>query len=145
MKPSSDIQTRGSISRVGVALPGIGVALLPKLACPACWPAYSALLAALGLGWLLEETWLLPLTAGLLAIAIGSLGYRAGARRGYRPFVLGSLAGLLVLVGKFAFDNVPVTYAGASLLVAASIWNAWPVRSNRPCARCVEDPIGDIG
>lgn len=25
------------------ALPGIGVSLLPKLMCPACWPAYAGL------------------------------------------------------------------------------------------------------
>lgn len=27
-----------------VALPGVGVSLLPKLACPLCWPAYVGLL-----------------------------------------------------------------------------------------------------
>ena len=29
-----------------LAMPGVGISLLPKLACPACWPAY-----AVGLNW----------------------------------------------------------------------------------------------
>jgi hypothetical protein len=33
-----------------VAAPGVGLSLLPKLACPACWPAYTGLLSSIGLG-----------------------------------------------------------------------------------------------
>lgn len=35
-----------TLKRTLVALPGVGVSLLPKLMCPACWPAY----AGIGLG-----------------------------------------------------------------------------------------------
>jgi hypothetical protein len=35
-----------------LAVPGIGLSLLPKIACPACWPAYAGLLSSLGLGFL---------------------------------------------------------------------------------------------
>jgi mercuric ion transport protein len=35
-----------------IVLPAIGVAMLPKLACPACWPAYAGLLSSVGLGFL---------------------------------------------------------------------------------------------
>jgi hypothetical protein len=31
-----------------LAVPGMGVAFLPKLACPACWPAYAGLLSGQG-------------------------------------------------------------------------------------------------
>ncbi len=34
--------------------PGVGLALLPKVTCPACWPAYAGVLSALGLGFLME-------------------------------------------------------------------------------------------
>jgi mercuric ion transport protein len=34
-----------------LALPGVGVSLLPKLTCPACWPAYAGLLSSVGLGF----------------------------------------------------------------------------------------------
>ncbi len=32
-----------------LALPGVGVSILPKLACPLCWPAYAGLLSSIGL------------------------------------------------------------------------------------------------
>src|SRR5437867_2381262 len=35
-------------------LPSVAFAFLPKLACPACWPAYAGLLSALGLSFLLS-------------------------------------------------------------------------------------------
>ena len=107
-------------------LPGIGSALLPKLACPACWPAYAGLLGSLGLGALIEARWLLPLTASFLVIAVGALAFRAGRRRGYAPFGLGLVASAVVLGGKFAIDSAGATYAGIALLVGASLWNAWP-------------------
>ena len=39
----------GGFRAVVASLPAIGGALLPKLTCPLCWPAYAALLGALGL------------------------------------------------------------------------------------------------
>ena len=41
------------------ALPATGVALLPGLTCPACWPAYGALLGSLGLGFVNYTPYLL--------------------------------------------------------------------------------------
>jgi hypothetical protein len=35
-------------------VPGIGVAHLPKLACPLCWPFYSGIVSSAGLGFLLS-------------------------------------------------------------------------------------------
>ena len=49
-----------------------------------------------------------------------------GMRRGYAPFWAGSVAAMVVLVGKFRLDSVAATYAGIMLLVAVSIWNIWP-------------------
>ena len=34
-----------------LAVPGLGVALAPKLACPMCWPFYSGILSTVGLGY----------------------------------------------------------------------------------------------
>lgn len=109
-------------------LPGIGLAFLPKIACPACWPAYAGVLSSLGLGFLVDVRWLLPLTAMFLLIAIFALGFRAGRRRGFGPFFIGVGASAIVLVGKFIFESGPAMYAGLGLLVAASIWNTWPRR-----------------
>src|SRR5215831_6630297 len=103
-------------------IPGVGVSLLPKLACPFCWPAYAGLLSSVGLGFLISPEYLLPLTAAFLVLAVGALAFRA-RRRGYRPFMLGLFAALGVLAGKFWWESNPATYAAVGSLVVASIWN----------------------
>lgn len=110
-------------------IPAVGVSLLPKLACPACWPAYAGLLGAVGLGFLVDTAYLFPLTAAFLVIAVGALGFRASRRRGYAPFALGLLAAMVVLIGKFWFGSNPAMYGGIALLVSASLWNSWPANT----------------
>ena len=102
--------------------------MLPKLACPACWPAYAGLLSSVGLGFLISTTYLLPLTAAFLFLAVAALLFRANKRRGYGPFVLGLVAGSAVLVGKFAWESKLTMYSSLGLLVVASLWNAWTLR-----------------
>lgn len=117
-------------------LPGIGVSLLPKVVCPACWPAYAGLLSSLGLGFIpLSTTYLLPLTAVFLIVAVAALGFRARQRRGFVPMLLGVLASAVVLYGKFSLESNLVLYAGLALLIAASVWNTWPQK--KPCC-CIE-------
>jgi hypothetical protein len=121
-----------------LTVPGVGVSLLPKLICPLCWPAYAALLSALGLGFLISTAYLFPLTALFLALADGSLAFRASRRRGLGPFWLGLAASIVVLIGKFHFDSVVAMFLGVGILVAASVWNAWPRRPNVDvCDRCI--------
>lgn len=107
-------------------MPGIAFAFLPKLACPLCWPAYAGLLGSMGLGFLLDTAYLFPLTAAFLVLAVGALVFRARKRRGYGPFGVGLCAAVVVLIGKFAFESDAAMYGGIGLLVAASVWNAWP-------------------
>lgn len=127
------------------ATPGIAFAFLPKLACPACWPAYAGLLSSVGLGFLLDETYLLPLTAAFLLLTVGALAFRAQTRRGYGPFVLGLAAAGGVLAGKFSFGSDIAMYGGGAVLVAASIWNAWPLRDKAAaCPACIPDPASSI-
>jgi mercuric ion transport protein len=111
------------------ALPGVAVSFLPKLACPACWPAYAGLLTSLGLGFLLATAYLLPLTGAFLALAVGSLAIGAGRRHGLGPFLLGLLAAAGIVVGKFVWASHPALYGAVGLLVAASLWNSWPRRA----------------
>jgi len=118
----------GGWRRVLATAPGIGFALLPKLGCPACWPAYAGLLSALGLGFLIQTRYLLPLTVAFLALTLGAIAWRAPARRGYGPFVLGLAGSAVLLVGKFTFEFDPAMWTGIAALVAASGWNAWPRR-----------------
>ena len=115
-----------------LALPGIGVSLLPKVACPLCWPAYAGLLGSTGLGFLLSSTHLLSLTAAFLVIALAALGYRARERRGYGPLTVGLAASVAVLTCKFVIEFSAGTYVGIGLLVLASLWNTWPPRGDVP-------------
>lgn len=117
-------------------VPSVSVSLLPKVVCPACWPAYAGVLSALGLGFIpLSTKYLLPLTVGFLIIAVGAMGLQARLRKGYTPMLLGVLAGVAVVYGKFSLESNLVMYAGLAVLVTASVWNTWP-QQKRPC--CIE-------
>lgn len=121
-----------------MALPGIGVSLLPKVVCPMCSAAYAALVSSLGLGFLISTRYLLSLTAIFLAIAVGALGFRASSRRGLGPFWIGVLAALCVTTGKFLLDSMATTYMGVTLLVIASVWNAVPRHTSSDfCPDCL--------
>jgi len=109
-----------------LALPGIGASLLPKLACPFCWPAYAGLLSSVGLGFLISAVYLLPFTAGFLVLALAAMAFRASSRHGYGPFLLGLFAAAGVLLGKFLWESKSAMYGAVGLLVIASVWNAWP-------------------
>lgn len=131
-------RTRSGWSRALAVLPGTGLALLPVGACPACWPAYAGLVGSLGLGFLLETSFLLPVTAAFLAVALLPLGYRARARRGLGPLGLGIAATATALLGKFAIGSSAFLYLGLALLIGASIWNTWPHAAARAgtCGKC---------
>lgn len=121
------------------ALPGVGAALLPVGACPACWPAYASGLSSLGVAFLSDSSVLFPVTAALVLLAVGSLAWRARQCRGFGPFALGLGAAVLLLVGKFALESSLLTYGAIALFLAASVWNAWPLRSaseTHPCPAC---------
>jgi mercuric ion transport protein len=112
-------------------VPGALLSLLPVVGCASCWPAYAGVLGALGMPFLMDTKWLLPITGGALLVALAGLGYRARQRRGRGPLALGALAATVLLVGKFVLEVEPVVYIGTPLLVAASLWNAWPKRDPR--------------
>lgn len=122
--------------RTIAVLPCIGVSLLPKLACPMCWPAYAGLLSSVGLGFLISTTYLFPVTAAFLLVAVAALGFRGSTRRGHGPMLLGFMAGVAVLWGKFFWGSEVTMYGGVALLLAASLWNSWP-RRTASCPECV--------
>lgn len=123
-----------------LALPGIGISVLPKLICPVCWPAYAGLLSSLGLGFLISTAYLIPLTIFFLTLALGALAFRAGKRRGYSPFFVGLVAAFGIMLGKFVWVSNPTLYGAVGLLLIASLWNACPPRTilNRAasCSDC---------
>jgi mercuric ion transport protein len=130
---------RTSWKSAGLWGPALGIAFLPKLICPACWPAYAALVSAAGVPFLLETRFLLPLTIAALLLVLGLLAWRAPTRHGFGPLTVGVLASAAVVVGKFTFDSTPAAYLGATVLFAACVWNSWPRRraARGDCPACV--------
>ena len=76
----------------------------------------------------MQTTYLLPLTALSLALALTALGFRAGRRHGFGPLAVGVLAAGLLLLGKFVWGSNLAVYGGLAALVGASTWNSWPKR-----------------
>lgn len=109
-------------------LPTLGVSLLPKLTCAACWPAYSAALAALGVGFV-DYT---PYLGGLLAAAIAITGVvlvrQARRQRRYGPLLLGVAGAAILTVAKLGFDDAQMPYIGAALMAIATLWSSWGAR-----------------
>jgi len=132
---------RKSWAGAGGLLPVMGAAFLPKIVCPACWPAYSWLLGVMGLEFINYTPWLFPLTGVFLIPVLGMLAFRAGRRRGYGPFCMGLFGSILLMSGKFYFNLPPATYGGMTLLACAFIWNAWPlkmIQGRETCPDCLE-------
>jgi hypothetical protein len=133
MQNSKSSLPAGRIQLVSL-MPAVGAALLPKLTCPACWPAYAALLSALGVSFFDYTPYLLPFTLVFLVVTLAILAWRP--RRGYAPLALGLFAAVIMLIGKFIFDSDVAAYAGVALLVGASAWNAWPTQATAACVNC---------
>lgn len=114
-----------------------GVAALPVLTCPLCWPLYAGLLSALGLGFVDYTPYLFPVTSVLLLISLIPLGWKAKSRRGYLPLAGGLAATTLILSGKFYLEATWIFYAGIALLLLASVWNLWP--KSKACPSCMEE------
>jgi hypothetical protein len=125
--------------RSAAVFPSIGVALMPKLICPLCWPAYAGLLSAVGLGFLINSRNLLIVTAFFLIVAVTALAFRARQRRGYGPAIAGFAASIFILFGKFYLESPATMYAALGVLVAASVWNSWPVRLAPLAPQCVSE------
>ncbi len=85
----------------------------------------------MGLTFVLDKVFLLPLTILFLVLTLGALAYRAPKRHGYGPAVAGALAAALLLLGDFALESAVAVYGGIGILIAASVWNAWPNRFAR--------------
>jgi hypothetical protein len=82
-----------------------------------------------GLGFLMETAYLLPLTLLALVLAVAALGFRARRRWGYGPLAVGLAAAVLLVVGKFVIGSNVAVYGSIAALATASLWNSGPTRS----------------
>ena len=115
--PGNPAKTRWQAA--AASLPAVGTALLPKLTCPLCFPAYAAVLSALGLEFVNYTPYLLPLTAAFLAVTLVVLAVQSRRAGNVHPLLLGIAASALVLVGKFQLESEWLMAGGFVLLVAA--------------------------
>jgi len=107
------------------AFPAVGAALFPTLTCPACWPGYAAILSSLGIGFLPSNRVLLPLTFLFLTFYLGMLAWDAQKCRRVGPLILGVVASVVLICGRFVIASDAALYAGIGLLMTASAWNVW--------------------
>lgn len=119
LKASPGKPARTRWQTVAASFPAVGVALLPKLTCPLCFPAYAALLSAAGLEFVDYTPYLLPLTASFLVVAVIVLALQTRRTGKLQPLLLGIAASALVLAAKFQFESEWLTVGGIVLLVAA--------------------------
>lgn len=118
-------------------LPAIGTALLPRLTCPTCWPAYSAALGALGFGFVDYTPYLLPVMTIFVLLALAVIARATMRSRRVAPLIVGVVGAGILLGGRMLSDSDAFTYAGAALLAAASLWSTWRRRANQPtCGAC---------
>jgi len=134
---SSDKPAKKFLGLNMAMLPAVGLAFLPKLFCPACWPAYAGLLSSFGIGFFDYTPYILPAMALFIVIAIFALAYKAKQRRGYQPLYLGLVASGILLSSKFYWDNDIMMWTGLVLLISSSLWNTWPKQSAEAnCPAC---------
>src|SRR5258708_34862620 len=115
----------GPAKQVWFTIPGIGVALLPKLLCPLCWPLYAAVVSSIGLGFLIGTAYLLPITSAFLVLTLAILGFRANQRRGYGPLLAGAVGSAAGPSCKFYFVSKQLMYCRVGFFVVASVWYGW--------------------
>ena len=142
----SALRARATVARPRVlstfaALPTLGVALLPKLTCAACWPAYSAALAWVGVGFVDYTPYLSWVMAAAIAVTGAVLLRQARQHHYYVPLLLGGIGAGILAVAKFWVENELAMYSGAALLAVATIWSAWSAR-RRGCTACVRPEPG---
>jgi mercuric ion transport protein len=113
---------------------GAGIAA----ACCLGVPVVLAAVGAAGLGFLINDTYLVPIFGAFVALALCLL-YRAARRhQNLAPFWAGltgamaGVVGLWLLVTGFYPKSWPI-YVGLTLLIAASVWDA--VNGRRAAAR----------
>jgi mercuric ion transport protein len=84
-------------------------------------PALVAVLSALGLGFLINDAYLAPLLIVSLAVAIAGLAL--GIRHHHRrlPLVIGSVAGVTLVLFIYVVPSGPAAYASLAALIIATL------------------------
>ena len=113
-------------------------AVAPK--CPICFLAYLGFFGVATSSAAVYRAWLPPITTLWLALTIAMLAFQQRGKRRYRPALIGFVAALLLLIGKFVVDSQLMTFAGIIALLAAAVWRSriQAQISGEVCSRCEE-------
>lgn len=120
----SDRHQGSSILKWIAAFPAVAISLLPNVTCPACWPAYTALLSSVGVGFVATTRYLFPLTLAFIALALFSLAWGAWRRRRFGPLVVGLIGAALLVTGRFFVPSDLFLYLGIATFISSSLWNS---------------------
>lgn len=112
--------------RALLSVPTVVVAALPSLTCPLCWPAYTAFLSSLGLGFINYTDFLMPLLFLFLIIVLAALWFDIRRHNNYVPFILAIVSSVFILIGKFLLMSNFLMYAGIIGIVFSSFLNISP-------------------
>ena len=118
--------------RVLSLVPAAVLAILPSVRCPVCLGAYGAVLASLGLGFVMEESYLAPLIVAFLVAGIVAVAWTTKGHGRYGPLALTVAGSAAIAAGRLIWDVPSVMYGGGAAVLAASVWNLWlkrPVRA----------------
>jgi hypothetical protein len=111
-------------------------AVAPK--CPICFLAYFGVFGVATSSAPVYRAWLPLITALWLALTIAMLAFQRRGKRRYGPALMGFVAALLLLFGKFVVDNQFMTFAGIIALLGAAVWRSriqQPI-SSEGCSQC---------
>src|SRR5258706_16295594 len=98
-------------SRVMV-ISSVVLALAPK--CPICFLAYFGIFGVATTSASAYRAWLPAVTAVWLALTVATLAFQRRGQRRYGPALLGSLAALAILAGRFTLNDQTLVYGGVA-------------------------------
>lgn len=113
-----------SLGGLASGISGAAALLLPAGLCPACWPAYAAVLASMGAAFLLETAYQAPIAAGLFALAIGLHSYQALRNGRYAALLLGFAGASAAWTGKFVLSAPAIQYVGLFAYLVSVLWTS---------------------
>ena len=113
-------------------------AVAPK--CPICFLAYFGVFGVATASAPVYRAWLPPITTLWLGLTIAMLAFQRRGKRRYGPAIMGFVAALLLLTGKFVVDSQVMTFAGIVVLLGAAVYRSriQPQISTEVCSRCEE-------
>jgi len=99
-------------------------------------------LSALGFSFLGDSKYLLWLNIAALLVSLVVL-FRRARKGSYVTVLVGALAALLILSGKFVLNSNSATWLGAAALLGAFVWSR-PKSQPASCPACIDNSALEV-